>query len=97
MKDKTQTPNSNRYMLFAYDEYYPAGPRNDCKGTYSSQSEAITVSHVLMNIHNCFPYYDYIDLLDLNTGQWFVLVWTHENKPESWHWQACVDNNGKRA
>lgn len=55
-----------RYILFAYDDYYPSGGQGDEHGRYSTIEEAKAAARALE--------YQTTDLLELNTGKW---VWSN--------------------
>ncbi len=50
-----------RYIVFAYDRYYPAGGLNDVKGTFDTYAEAAQFVDGLD--------YDYIEVVDMDA--WF--------------------------
>lgn len=54
----------NRYMLFAYDQYYPSGGWNDFVGYFVEFEEAESKGKELINDRTK----DYFDVVDSFTG-----------------------------
>jgi len=54
-----------RYLLFAYESYYPSGGKNDEVGSYDTLEEAVAAANT-----GTFQNYDYKDILDLEKREW---------------------------
>lgn len=54
-----------RFILFAYDDYYPCGGSGDLRGEFDSLEEAQAEGESLRN--------DSKEILDLDTGMWMNL------------------------
>lgn len=39
-----------RFLVFAFDHYYPKGGMNDFKGSFDTKEEAIAFSNTLQNV-----------------------------------------------
>jgi hypothetical protein len=53
-----------RYLLFAYDRYYPSGGMNDFVGDFDTLDELKIAAK-----NKDVKYYDYIKYLDTETGE----------------------------
>lgn len=57
-----------RYLLFAWDQYYPSGGMNDLKGEFDTEQEAKGYA-----INSSCAMYDHIELYDTQEGTTEVL------------------------
>ncbi|MDB5120750.1 MAG: hypothetical protein JWN56_1968 [Sphingobacteriales bacterium] len=52
-----------RYILFAYEQKYPSGAKDDEIGRYDTVDECVEIFKKL-------DFFQYYDILDLRTGKW---------------------------
>ena len=57
-------PSPPRFILFAFDQYYPGGPSEDERSRHHSLEDARAAAKV--------ERYDFTEILDLDSGEWLV-------------------------
>lgn len=65
------TDQRKRYMLFAYDNFYPRGANEDCIGMFDTDDERDELIAADEKDNRCT--YDYYVVLDMDTGEWTSL------------------------
>lgn len=59
MSDYTEK-HTGRFLLFGFDDYYPRGGLDDCKGSFNSKDESLEI------LNDTLPF-DKYNVLDLET------------------------------
>ncbi len=54
-----------RYIVFAFDNYYPCGGMADSKGTFHTSTEAFDFARAIRKESS----YDYVEVYDTATGE----------------------------
>jgi len=56
-----------RYMLFSFDEFYPAGGQDQVEGMFDTAEQA------KLFVRTQRLHYDYYQILDMDEGVWYEL------------------------